>query len=126
MSAILESLAFPLALTLLAALPLLAMGALLGWFARRRGLRLLGSLHTRTAWSAGLIGKRFFRGLLIAIGLLLVGIAAAGPRWGREKTDVLSAARVPDTWTDAIYGGLLLLAVIFSAGLANLTQARTA
>jgi len=39
-------------------------------------------------------------------------------------TNVLSAAHVPDTWTNAIYGGLLLVAVIFSAGLAHATQAR--
>jgi ribose/xylose/arabinose/galactoside ABC-type transport system permease subunit len=41
-------------------------------------------------------------------------------------TNVLSVARVPDTWTNAIYGGLLLFAVIFSAGLANATRARAA
>ena len=41
-------------------------------------------------------------------------------------TNVLSAARVPDTWSDAVYGGLLLVAVIFSAGLAHATQARAA
>jgi len=41
-------------------------------------------------------------------------------------TNVLSAAKVPDTWSDAVYGGLLLVAVIFGAGLANATQARTA
>lgn len=41
-------------------------------------------------------------------------------------TNVLSAAHVPDTWTNAIYGGLLLVAVIFSAGLAHATQARAA
>jgi hypothetical protein len=40
-------------------------------------------------------------------------------------TNVLSAASVPDTWTDAIYGFLLLGAVIISAGLANATAART-
>jgi ribose transport system permease protein len=39
-------------------------------------------------------------------------------------TNVLSAARVPDTWTDAIYGALLIIAVIFGAGLASATQAR--
>jgi ribose transport system permease protein len=39
-------------------------------------------------------------------------------------TNVLSAASVPDTWTDAIYGCLLLAAVIISAGLANATAAR--
>jgi len=41
-------------------------------------------------------------------------------------TNVLSAAHVPDTWSDAVYGGLLLVAVIFGAGLANATQARAA
>lgn len=41
-------------------------------------------------------------------------------------TNVLSAARVSSTWSDAIYGALLLAAVVFSAGLANATQgART-
>jgi ribose transport system permease protein len=38
-------------------------------------------------------------------------------------TNVLSAANVPDTWTGAIYGALLLIAVIISAGLANAMQA---
>jgi ribose transport system permease protein len=41
-------------------------------------------------------------------------------------TNVLSAASVPDTWTDAVYGALLLAAVIISAGLANATSVRTA
>jgi ribose transport system permease protein len=41
-------------------------------------------------------------------------------------TNVLSAAHVPDTWTNAVYGALLLVAVIFSAGLAHATQARAA
>jgi ribose transport system permease protein len=40
-------------------------------------------------------------------------------------TNVLSAANVPDTWTDAIYGCLLLAAVTISAGLANATAVRT-
>jgi ribose transport system permease protein len=40
-------------------------------------------------------------------------------------TNVLSAANVPDTWTDAVYGCLLLAAVVISAGLANVTAART-
>jgi ribose transport system permease protein len=40
-------------------------------------------------------------------------------------TNVLSAATVPDTWTNAIYGALLLGAVIISAGLANATAVRT-
>jgi ribose transport system permease protein len=40
-------------------------------------------------------------------------------------TNVLSAASVPDTWTEAIYGCLLLAAVIISAGLATATAART-
>jgi ribose transport system permease protein len=40
-------------------------------------------------------------------------------------TNVLSAASVPDTWTDAIYGCLLLAAVVISAGLANATVPRT-
>ena len=38
-------------------------------------------------------------------------------------TNVLSAANVPDTWTGAVYGALLLIAVIISAGLANAVQA---
>jgi ribose transport system permease protein len=39
-------------------------------------------------------------------------------------TNVLSAARVSSTWQDAIYGALLLIAVVFSAGLASAAQAR--
>ena len=40
-------------------------------------------------------------------------------------TNLLGAANVPDTWTDAIYGCLLLGAVIISAGLASATAVRT-
>jgi ribose transport system permease protein len=41
-------------------------------------------------------------------------------------TNLLSAAHVPDTWSGAVYGALLLIAVIFGAGLANAAQASPA
>lgn len=40
-------------------------------------------------------------------------------------TNLLSAAHVPDTWSGAVYGALLLIAVIFGAGLANAAQKGT-
>src|SRR5947207_2215630 len=83
-------LAYPQALALLSALPLLATLALLAWLAQRRRWRLLGRL---AALGRRLGSRRLLRGVLICCGLLLVGIAAAGPRWGREKTAVASAGR---------------------------------
>jgi tetratricopeptide (TPR) repeat protein len=85
--------AYPQALTLLLALPLLANLVLLAWLARRRGWRLLGSLPALAALSSRLPRRRLMRGLLLGVGLLFVGVAAAGPQWGRDQAAISSAAR---------------------------------
>jgi Ca-activated chloride channel family protein len=90
---ILRWLAYPHALLLFSALPLLANLALLAWLARRRGWQRLGSLVAVQALSSRRPGRRFWRGVLVVAGLLLVGVAAAGPQWGREETEVHGVAR---------------------------------
>jgi Ca-activated chloride channel family protein len=93
MQSTLRWLAYPQALLLLAVLPLLANLALLAWLGRRRGWQRLGSQAALQTLSSLRPGRRFWRGLLIAVGLLLVGAAAAGPQWGRQESEVVSAAR---------------------------------
>ena len=79
-------LADPQTLWLLAAMPVLAILALLAWLRRRRGWWLFGQAQP-FSW------RRGWRGLCVAMGLLLAGIAAAKPFWGREETAVAGAAR---------------------------------
>jgi Ca-activated chloride channel homolog len=93
MSSLLRWFAHPQALPLLAALVLLSLFTLFAWLRRRRGWRLLGISPARVPLASRLAGRRLVRGVLIATGLLLVGVAAAGPQWGREKTAVVSAVR---------------------------------
>jgi Ca-activated chloride channel homolog len=93
MSSFPQWLAHPQALLLLLALPLLGLVALVGWLMRRRAWRLLGISPARVPLASRLARRRLLRGLLVAVGLLLVGFAAAGPQWGRAKTAVVSAAR---------------------------------
>jgi tetratricopeptide (TPR) repeat protein len=93
MQTVLRWLAYPQALLLLSVLPMLGNLALLAWLARRRGWQRLGSLAALQGLSSRRPGRRFWRGLLIAVGLLLVGGAAAGPQWGRQETEVVGPAR---------------------------------
>ncbi len=78
------------------------------------------TMYTLVALAAVALGGTAFTGKR---GSLIGTLLGAGCMY--LITNVLSAARVPDTWTDAIYGLLLLVAVIFGAGLASATQART-
>jgi ribose transport system permease protein len=87
----------------------------------REGEASDATMYTLVALAAVALGGTAFTGKR---GSLIGTLFGAGCMY--LITNVLSVARVPDTWTDAIYGGLLLFAVIFSAGLANATQARTA
>ncbi|WP_300613076.1 ABC transporter permease [Trebonia sp.] len=79
------------------------------------------TMYTLVALAAVALGGTAFTGKR---GSLIGSLFGAGCMY--LITNVLSAARVPDTWTDAIYGALLIIAVIFGAGLASATQARTA
>jgi ribose transport system permease protein len=78
------------------------------------------TMYTLVALAAVAVGGTAFNGKR---GSLFGTLLGAGCMY--LITNVLSAARVPDTWTDAIYGALLVIAVVFGAGLANATQART-
>ncbi len=78
------------------------------------------TMYTLVALAAVALGGTAFTGKR---GSLIGSLCGAGCMY--LITNVLSAARVPDTWTDAIYGALLVIAVIFGAGLASATQART-
>jgi ribose transport system permease protein len=78
------------------------------------------TMYTLVALAAVALGGTAFTGKRGSLIGTLLGAACM-----YLITNVLSAARVPDTWTDAIYGALLVIAVIFSAGLANATQGRT-
>jgi ribose transport system permease protein len=79
------------------------------------------TMYTLVALAAVALGGTAFNGKR---GSLIGTLIGAGCMY--LITNVLSAARVPDTWTDAIYGALLLVAVIFGAGLANATQPSSA
>ncbi len=86
----------------------------------REGEASDATMYTLVALAAVALGGTAFTGKR---GSLIGTLLGAGCMY--LITNVLSAARVPDTWTDATYGCLLLIAVIFGAGLANVTQART-
>ena len=79
------------------------------------------TMYTLVALAAVALGGTVFTGKR---GSLVGTLCGAGCMY--LITNVLSAAHVPDTWTDAIYGALLLISVAIGAGLANATQARTA
>ena len=78
------------------------------------------TMYTLVALAAVALGGTAFNGKR---GSLVGTLCGAGCMY--LITNVLSAAKVPDTWSDAVYGGLLLVAVVFGAGLASATQART-
>lgn len=79
------------------------------------------TMYTLVALAAVALGGTVFTGKR---GSLVGTLCGAGCMY--LITNVLSAVHVPDTWTDAIYGALLLISVAVGAGLADATQARTA
>ncbi len=79
------------------------------------------TMYTLIALAAVALGGTTFTGKR---GSLVGTLCGAGCMY--LITNVLSAASVPDTWTDAVYGALLLAAVVISAGLASATTVRTA
>lgn len=79
------------------------------------------TMYTLVALAAVALGGTVFTGKR---GSLLGTLCGAGCMY--LITNVLSAAHVPDTWTNAIYGCLLLISVAIGAGLASATQARSA
>jgi ribose transport system permease protein len=86
----------------------------------REGDASEATMYTLVALAAVALGGTAFNGKR---GSLIGTLFGAGCMY--LITNVLSAAHVPDTWTGAIYGALLLVAVIFGAGLANTGLANT-
>jgi ribose transport system permease protein len=86
----------------------------------REGEASNATMYTLVALAAVALGGTTFTGKRGSLVGTLCGAACI-----YLITNLLSAASVPDTWTGAIYGCLLLVAVIISAGLANATAART-
>jgi ribose transport system permease protein len=78
------------------------------------------TMYTLVALAAVALGGTTFTGRR---GSLVGTLCGAGCMY--LITNVLNTVNVPDTWTDAVYGLLLLAAVIISAGLASVTTART-
>ena len=74
----------PWALTLLAVLPALAVGALLDRRRRRRALSSLGSLPSLRALTSGARRGGVFRAFNLASALALLVLGVAGPQWGRD------------------------------------------
>jgi Ca-activated chloride channel homolog len=85
--------AHPLILFALLALPVLAVLALR---ARRRRLRVLaqfGATGLRSAVLAAVGKGRWLRGVCFALGLVLLGLACAGPQWGRDWNQAAAPGR---------------------------------
>jgi Ca-activated chloride channel family protein len=85
--------AYPLALVLLALLPVLGLLAL---WARRRRRQALACLGSTTALE-GLLGRRWknglVRGLCLTCGLACLGAGTAGPQWGRDWSQSAAPGR---------------------------------
>jgi Ca-activated chloride channel homolog len=93
MTWVVRYLAYPYGLLLLAALVPLACFAVLAALARRRSWLVLGWAPAMEALSSRSPGRLWLAGALAAVGLLLAGLAAAGPQWGRERLNGTSAVR---------------------------------
>jgi Ca-activated chloride channel family protein len=76
--------AHPQLLWSLAVLPVLMVLAAYARRRKRRSLAQLGSLHLLGAQTGLGRWTRLFRGLSLTMGLVLVGVGAAGPQWGRD------------------------------------------
>jgi Ca-activated chloride channel family protein len=68
----------------LAVLPALAVLGIWARKRKRRALAQLGSLHLLAAQSALRRWPRLLRGFSLTVGLVLAGVGAAGPQWGRD------------------------------------------
>jgi Ca-activated chloride channel family protein len=74
----------PWALTLLALLPVLGIGAFLDRRRRRRALARLGSVHTLRALTSGTGRGGVIRAFNLTSALVLLLVGIAGPQWGRD------------------------------------------
>jgi Ca-activated chloride channel homolog len=76
--------AYPLALALLAAPPVLGLLAAWATRRRRRALARLGNPAALEAVMAPRRGPRLVRGLCLTFGLFALALGVAGPQWGRD------------------------------------------
>src|SRR5207248_7588028 len=83
----------PWALWLLALLPPLGLLAALARWLRRRALLRLGGAFVLQALLAPRRWGGFFRRLSLGLALLLLVVGVAGPQWGREPHQQVSAGR---------------------------------
>ena len=83
----------PSALGLLALLP--ALGLLLLWdrWRKRRAFVRLGNPAALQALVDAPQGRQWWRGLLLALGLLCLVLGTAGPQWGRDYTQSAAPGR---------------------------------
>lgn len=86
-------LAYPTALLLLAALPVLAAASWWARWRRRRALARLGAPGAAGGLAARLLGLRSVRGLASSAALTLLAVGVAGPRWGRDPAPALAPGR---------------------------------
>jgi Ca-activated chloride channel homolog len=83
-------LSHPEVLVVLALLP--ALGVLASLDARRRR-RVLASIGGTPALATSRHGPQALRGLFLLLGLVALGVAAAGPRWGRDLSQLVAQGR---------------------------------
>jgi Ca-activated chloride channel family protein len=83
----------PWLLLALGALPVLGVLALLARSRRRRSLALLGSIPALEVRLSASRRWRSWRGTCATLALVLLGVAAAGPRWGRDWEEAATPGR---------------------------------
>ena len=74
----------PRGLYLLALLPAMGLLALWGRWRKGQALARLGNPASLQALVDQPRGRRFWRGLCLALGLLCLALGTAGPQWGRD------------------------------------------
>jgi Ca-activated chloride channel family protein len=85
--------AHPLLLFALWALPALGVLVYLAWRRRRRVLEQFGALGLRNSLLTSKPKRRWLRGLCFLCGLLALGVASAGPQWGRDWNQTTAPGR---------------------------------
>jgi Ca-activated chloride channel family protein len=85
--------AHPLILYALLALPVLGVLAYLAWRRRRRVLEAFGAAGMRNALLTASGGGRALRAMCFLSGMLALGLASAGPQWGRDWNQTTAPGR---------------------------------
>jgi Ca-activated chloride channel family protein len=88
-----QAFAHPLILFALVALPVLSVLALLARRRKRRVLAQFGATGLRNALLAARGGPRWLRACCFSLGLSTLGLASAGPQWGRDWNETTAPGR---------------------------------